>query len=91
VSEGVRYRRAPSVLSRTVGSEVLLTADDSAELRSLDGSAAIVWQFLIGPASAHQLTRLTAEAYGVAPATIAADVEALLADLESTGLAERVD
>jgi hypothetical protein len=86
----IRYRRSPSVLARTVGPEVLLSAPDDQAIRSLSGTASTVWLLLEEPRTAAELAGMAAEIYDVSPPAILGDIQGLLAALEERGLADRV-
>lgn len=85
-----RFRRAPSALARTVGLEVLVATPGDAHIRSLGGTAGVVWELMSEPRSVGELSVLAADIYGMPPATIEEDVRHLLSALEEDGLAERV-
>src|SRR5204862_5856219 len=83
----IRYRRLPTLLSRMVGSEVLLGTPGGEDLHALDGTAAAVWTMLDRPGSVEDIANRAATVYGVSPEAITPDVEALLQSLEAQGLA----
>lgn len=68
----------------------LALADESATPVALEGSAAVVWSALAtGRAPVTDIIARAAEAVGVEPETIAADVTGFLDDLESATLVDR--
>ena len=86
---GARFRRAPTVLSRTVGSEVLLATPGRDHIRSLDGTAGAIWELMDEPCSVSDLAGLVADAYGMPASSIEDDIRHLLSALEEDGLVER--
>jgi hypothetical protein len=85
-----RFVRSPVALSRRVGGELLLAAPGRTEVDRLSDSAGAVWSLLEEPMAAPALVTTLSEAYGVPEERIAADVEALLADLVRRGWVEEV-
>lgn len=85
-----RFVRSSVALSRRVGGEVLLAAPDGTEIDRLSDSAGAVWSLLEEPMAVPALVTTLSEAYGVPEERIAADVEALLADLVRRGWVEEV-
>lgn len=83
VAPGARcWCRAEGVLWRLVpGSLVVLSPDDGAAPLSLTGPAVEAWDLLDRPLTTSELTEALAEWYGVDPAGIADEVDALVTSL----------
>lgn len=73
-----RYTQSREVLQRTVSEDVLLAVPDRSDMERLSGTSAVVWKLLESPKTLDEIVETLADAYGASPATIRADVEALL-------------
>lgn len=82
--------RSPSVLSRAVGSDVLLTAPGREDIIRLAGTAGAVWELMESPQTIPSLVAALSRRYHAARETIAADVERLVSELVQQGWAEAV-
>lgn len=69
-----------------VDDEVLIVDLDGGLLFSLSGSARAVWQAIDGVSDARDIARQMADRHHGDPATIAEDVEELLAELQAAAL-----
>lgn len=69
-----------------VDDELLIVDLDGGELLSLSGTALEIWALIDGEAGEDAIIAALAERYAAARDEIAADVAALLADLESAAL-----
>src|SRR5262249_2609907 len=86
-----RFRHSAGVHARKVDGEIFLAARGFGTIHHLDRMAAAVWDALVQPKTAGQLTELFQAAFPVAPkARIAKDVAELLAFLERNKLIARV-
>lgn len=72
-----------------VDGEVLIVDLDGGELFSLSGTARAVWEAIDGARDEASIAALLAERYDGEAATIAADVSALVEQLEAAALATR--
>ncbi len=88
------FRRAPGVLHRSAGADVLLLirrrGQQSPALLELAGSGAALWHTLAEPRSARDCAGRLAEAYGVPPATVEHDITPVLGELADLGALEQV-
>lgn len=88
------FRRAPGVLHRSAGTDVLLLirghGQRSRALLELAGSGAALWHTLGEPRSARDCAGRLAEAYGVPPATVEHDIAPVLGELADLGALEQV-
>lgn len=82
--------RSSSVLSRAVGSEVLLTAPGREDIVRLAGTAGAVWELMENPQTISSLVTALDRRYDAARETIAADVERLVSEMLEQGWAEAV-
>lgn len=84
------FVRSPDVLSRSVAGEVLVTAPGREEVGRLSPSAVAVWSLLDEPRTLSAVVEQLVETFHAPRATIAGDVEVLLADLVRLGLVSEV-
>jgi hypothetical protein len=82
--------RSSSVLSRAVGSEVLLTAPGREDVVRLAGTAGAVWELMENPQTISSLVGALSRRYRASPEIIATDVERLVSELLKQGFAESV-
>ena len=82
---GTWFVRSSEVLSRVVGSEVLLAAPGRADVAHLSETAGAVWRLLEAPQTVPSLARALAYAYGVSSETAAASIQPLLSELLKEG------
>jgi hypothetical protein len=68
-----------------VGDDILLAPEGRDDFDHLSGTAAVVWSLLETPATLQSLVNELGEMYSVPTRSIAADVEALVADLTLRG------
>jgi hypothetical protein len=84
-----RLARAPRILWRDVGAEILLADPDREDFELLSETGASAWRFLETPRTPAELIRSLAGRYGAAPEAIQMDVASLLEDLTSRGTVVR--
>lgn len=84
----VRIRRAPQVLWRSVGAEVILADRRRSDFELLSGSGGAVWRALDEPRTLEDLLDALAEEHGVEPAAIEDDVRQLVGTLTARGFVE---
>jgi coenzyme PQQ synthesis protein D (PqqD) len=84
------FVRSPSVLSRTVADEVLVTMVGHDEVDRLSPTAVAVWALLEEPATFGAVVDELAQVFDAPRDRIADDVEGLLADLVQRGWVEEV-
>lgn len=89
MSSARRLRQSECVLSRTVGSEVLLSRPGHQDIDVLSGPASVVWHMLATPRSQAGITRLLGEAYGSEPG-LEQGIRVLLRSLSERGLLEEI-
>jgi Coenzyme PQQ synthesis protein D (PqqD) len=82
--------RSSSVLSRAVGSDVLLTAPGREDVVRLAGTAGAVWELMENPQTMSSLVSALNRRYDAARETIAADVKRLVSEMLDQGWAEAV-
>jgi hypothetical protein len=85
VSEAVAVARAPSVLWRRVGAEVLLADPAGRDVERLSIPASASWLLLERPRSVPELTRLLADELSDDAGEIEARVAVLVDELRSHG------
>jgi hypothetical protein len=85
-----RFRHSPGTLYRSVGGEVLVAPPGQDEFKLLAGAGSALWHLLAAPRTLPELVETTADVYGMPPAVIEADVEALVDELIRLGLIEEV-
>lgn len=83
-----RLRRAPHVLWRSVGVEVILAEPGRTDFELLSGSGGAVWRALDGPRSVPELIDALAAEHGVEAASIEDDVRQLVSTLSARGLVD---
>lgn len=86
----IRFRQSPSVLSRSLGNELILAAADTNEFDSLSGTATVVWNLLDAPRTFPDLVSLLAQLYETPQEVIAPQVTSLLDELLEHRLVEEV-
>ena len=78
----IRYGRRAGVADTEIEVEIFLTAPDDHEVYHLDQGGSAVWRLLATPHSLAEITLVFAQAFPeVPPARLAADLEAVLAEL----------
>ena len=82
--------RSSSVLSRAVGSDVLLTAPGREDVVRLAGTAGTVWALLENPQTIASLVTALSRRYDEARETIATDVKRLVSEMLEQGWAQAV-
>jgi hypothetical protein len=82
--------RSSSVLSRAVGSDVLLAAPGRKDVVRLTGTAGAVWELMESPQTISSLITELNRRYHADRETIAVDVERLVSELVARGWAEAV-
>jgi hypothetical protein len=82
--------RSSSVLSRAVGSDVLLTAPGREDVVRLAGTAGAVWELMENPQTMSSLVSALNRRYDAARESIAADVKRLVSEMLEQGWAEAV-
>lgn len=80
-----KFAQSSSTPWRRVGADIILAPAGRDDFDQLSGTAAVVWDMLETPSSLPELTESLAELYAVSPTSIAADVDALVADLTRRG------
>lgn len=88
ISTDTRIAQRRGVLSTQVGDELVLMSVEQGEYYGFDPVAAGVWARIAEPTTVGSLVETLAAAYEGDPATIAADVQALLEMLADKGLLE---
>ncbi|HEX6207428.1 MAG TPA: PqqD family protein [Actinomycetota bacterium] len=91
MSDAPRLQHSPTVLARSVGERVILTAGDREGFEVLDGAGAMIWDLLEEAVTPGEITATLAAWFEGPRDVIAQDVEGLLADLRQRGLIEEVD
>jgi len=86
MSDRSRYARAPAVLWRRVGNEILVLAPEAPSPSSLSPAAAIVWDELETPSRLDEMTDSLASAFDRDPSDMRADLEGILRELERSGM-----
>jgi hypothetical protein len=84
----VHIRRAPQVLWRSVGVEVILADRRRSDFELLSGSGGAVWRALSEPRTLEDLVETLAAEHGVEPASIEGDVRQLVGTLSARGFVE---
>jgi PqqD family protein of HPr-rel-A system len=82
----VRPVRGPQVTLERVGAEAVLHDAAGGRAHVVNGTAARLWELCDGTRDLDELTAAFAAGYGMAPADVRADVEALLDTLRSLRL-----
>jgi hypothetical protein len=88
---GLVRRREDGVVWRELEGEVILLDLRSSMYFTLNDTGRLLWDALARPSTFASLSNSIVEAYGVADAQAAADVQAFLADLVEHELLEAVD
>lgn len=84
------FAQSPNVIAKDVDGETVLLDLESSTYFGLNAVGSRVWALLGERArNAEEIAQVVAEEYDVAPATAAADIAALLQDLETQGLIAR--
>lgn len=89
-ADTARFRRAPSVLFRAVGDEVVLAPAEGDDFHRLSPTGGVVWGLLATPRSLRELVATLAETYEEPSEVIAPGVESLVEDLLRHGIVEEV-
>ena len=84
------YRRAPAVLSREVGTEVLACLPEWDEVDLLSASGGAIWRGLSEPRTLAELAAAVADEYDLRPADVRSDVRGFVDLLVKRGLVERM-
>jgi hypothetical protein len=79
------------VTSETVDGEVVILDQVSGSYYSLTGAGAEIWALLASPRSAAELVAAASARFDAEPATVRAEVERLLAELEREALLVRAE
>lgn len=82
---GVHFVRAPGAVWRSIPEMLVVTVGAAAPLR-ITGSAALVWQHLEHPTTAHALVAALEQEVGTSSGHLEEDVQRLLDDLVEHGL-----
>ncbi len=88
---GEVFQRADAVLTRRVGSSMLLLVRGNAELVEVSGAGVALWDSLAQPRSGADCVRLLARSYGVDEDTVRHDIDPVLGDLVERGALRRQD
>jgi hypothetical protein len=92
VSDDPAYLRQPGVNATEIDTETFLVGPEDGEVYYLDEVSSALWRFLEAPRRHSEIVATFAAAFpDVAPATLEADIDAALAELESRKLAVRRD
>jgi hypothetical protein len=78
------------MLARSVGPEILVGTPDADDFKVLSGTARSIWLWLDEPRTVGELAAMAADAYGLSPSIVIADIDGLLRALTEDGLAERL-
>jgi hypothetical protein len=78
--------RSPGVLSRRVGSDVLVARLEAGDVHELSGGASALWQALDASMTLAELIDALADLHGVQRSEIAAQVEACVDSLVDVGV-----
>lgn len=78
-------RAAPGLTVEEVGDEICLLRPQDHEVLVLSTSAADVWRLIDGSTSVEEVSADLATAYAADPATVLADVQAVVEDLRARG------
>jgi hypothetical protein len=87
---GARFQRSTEVLTRRVGTDVLVMTPAGVEVHELSGGARAVWNDLRAPRTVVDLVERLAAAHGEEPSDIEDQVVACLDTLLQLGVAEEV-
>jgi hypothetical protein len=86
----IKFRQAPSTLTRDIGDEILVTRAWSDGIQGLPAPASVVWRKLASPVTLPELLEDVSRAYEVEASMIADDVKSLLDDLMHKHLVEEL-
>lgn len=86
----IKFRQAPSTLSRDIGDEILVTRAWSDRIEGLPAPASVVWRKLASPVTLPELLEDVSRAYEVDASVIADDVKTLLDELMHKHLVEEL-
>lgn len=81
-----RWRRAPDALWRRTAAGAVVLARHGDAPQVLNPTAAAVWDLLAEPVTVVDAVAALTDAFAADPATVRADVDALVARLAATGL-----
>ena len=84
-------RRAPQVLWRSVGAEVVVAVPSRTDFELLSGSGGAIWRALDEPRTLSRLVDALAEEHGVEGGAIVDDVRHLTSTLAARGLLEQAE
>lgn len=81
----------PTILQRSVGTEIVLYNPDTDEVHTLDAVGSLVWNMLAGPepVSVDGLSAELAEQFAAPVDQVRRDLDQLLAGLKSAGLLQQ--
>jgi hypothetical protein len=82
------YRRAPHVLHRNAGPDVVAMLPDDEKLHVLSGPAAVMWDLLSGDVTRDELIGEIANMYTQPVEDVAPELDGCLRDLADRGLVE---
>jgi len=88
VPSGYVPRQRADILELDMGDGVVLYDDGSSQVHHLSPSASIVWSLCRGEADVGELATDIADAYGLEPSEIEAQLTTTIAELEALGLVE---
>lgn len=86
-----RFRRSPSVITRSVGDEIVAAVPARDDFHCLSGTALAMWDLLEIPRTLPELAGIASAAYSTEPERIISDIDLLLDDLIAQGLVEEVE
>ena len=82
------FRRAERALWRSFAAEVLVAVPGRDDIDHLEGTAAVVWDELVVPCTAREVTERMCVEFASPPDVVGPDVEVLLAELVQRGCIE---
>ena len=89
--ESARLRQAPDVVACSLESGNALLDLSSINYYSLNGSAAIIWEWIGSGTTISELVEQMLEAYDVDRETCVVDIQSIVASFEQAGLVVRGD
>lgn len=89
--ESARLRQAPDVVACSLESGNALLDLTSSNYYSLNGSAAMIWEWIDSGATIAELVERMLETYDVDRETCVADIQSIVASFEQAGLVVRGD